>query len=111
MPQDPALQHDAPFRGVENTYFPARGGCRVTLYKDAHVGHVPEIPLAGGRLYQPACCWIDMYNAICSAKHFIYVTGALLKRSSVSLEEPHPEQIITLMSKCPFKVYGFGPET
>ena len=70
------MQHELPFTGLEHTFFPARGGCRMLLYKDAHVDHVPEIPLAGGRMYRPPCCWIDLYNAICAARHFIYVTGA-----------------------------------
>jgi len=70
------VQHDLPFLGLDHTFFPARGGCRMRLYKDAHVDHVPEIPLAGNRLYQPPCYWIDLYNAICAARHFIYVTGA-----------------------------------
>ncbi len=44
--------------------------------QDAHCDPVPDIPLSNGSLYQPGTCWIDMYNAICSAKHFIYIAGA-----------------------------------
>ena len=85
--QDASLQRETPFRGLEHTYFPARGGCRVTLYKDAHVGHVPEIPLADGRMYQPACCWIDLYNAICAAKRFIYVTGKRTRSACLECQQ------------------------
>ncbi len=77
------MQHDLPFLGLDHTFFPARGGCRMRLYKDAHVDHVPEIPLAGNRLYQPPCYWIDLYNAICAARHFIYVTGASIQTAAV----------------------------
>lgn len=45
------------------------------MYKDAHCNGVPDIPLANGSLYKPGNCWIDVYNAICNAKHFIYACG------------------------------------
>ena len=48
---------------------------QVTMYKDAHCNGVPDIPLANGTLYKPGNCWIDVYNAICNAKHFIYACG------------------------------------
>ena len=79
------MQHELPFLGLDHTFFPARGGCRMRLYKDAHVDHVPEIPLAGNRLYQPPCYWIDLYNAICAARHFIYVTGASPRTVAVAV--------------------------
>ncbi len=54
----------------------------MTLYKDAHCGAVPDIPLANGSLYKPGTCWIDMYNAIREAKHFIYIAGKIRGLSS-----------------------------
>ncbi len=45
------------------------------MYKDAHCNGVPDILLANGTLYKPGNCWIDIYNAICNAKHFIYACG------------------------------------
>mmetsp|Transcript_18608 Transcript_18608/g.56169 ORF Transcript_18608/g.56169 Transcript_18608/m.56169 type:complete len:842 (-) Transcript_18608:570-3095(-) len=73
--QDPRYQPWTPFGGVEHVYFPARSGNRVTMYKDAHCDGVPDIPLANGSLYRPGNCYIDMYNSICAAKHFIYICG------------------------------------
>lgn len=50
---------------------------QLTMYKDAHCGAIPDIPLSNGSLYQPGTCWIDIYNAIREAQHFIYIAGEL----------------------------------
>ncbi|XP_064983700.1 phospholipase D alpha 1-like [Musa acuminata AAA Group] len=65
------------FSGLSNAFFPLRTGCEVTLYQDAHKSNQfrPAIQLAGGKDYQPARLWEDIYNAMVEAKHFIYVTG------------------------------------
>eukprot|EP01018_Ginkgo_biloba_P010569 Gb_33341 [translate_table: standard] len=65
------------YPGVPYTFFSQRKGCKVTLYQDAHIPDkfLPKIPLAGGQLYQPHRCWEDIFDAICNAKHFIYITG------------------------------------
>ncbi|KAM7276661.1 hypothetical protein ACFE04_018527 [Oxalis oulophora] len=69
---------DAGFPGVPCAFFKQREGCKVTLYQDAHVPHnfSLRIPLAGGNhYYEPNRCWEDIFEAICNAKHFIYITG------------------------------------
>jgi phospholipase D1/2 len=65
------------FPGVPYTFFTQRHGCTVTLYQDAHIPNkfIPEIPLAGGKHYQPQRCWEDIFDAISKAKHLIYITG------------------------------------
>ncbi|KAJ0031683.1 hypothetical protein Pint_13014 [Pistacia integerrima] len=65
------------FPGVPYTFFPQRNSCRVTLYQDAHVPDkfIPNIPLAGGKFYEPQRCWEDIFDAITNAKHLIYITG------------------------------------
>lgn len=65
------------FPGVPYTFFEQRHGCRVTLYQDAHIPDkfIPEIPLAGGKFYEPHRCWEDVFDAISAAKHLIYITG------------------------------------
>ncbi|XP_047949831.1 phospholipase D alpha 1-like [Salvia hispanica] len=65
------------FPGVPYTFFPQRKGCRVTLYQDAHVadGFLPQIRLAGGRIYNPRRCWEDVFRTISAAKHLIYICG------------------------------------
>jgi len=57
--------------------FEERRGCRVTLYQDAHHDpdhHMPQVMTSTGPR-EPTHCYLDMYNAICDAKHFIYITG------------------------------------
>ncbi|KAI4296218.1 hypothetical protein L6164_036194 [Bauhinia variegata] len=63
--------------GVNDSYFPLRKGCNVTLYQDAHVpnGMLPEIPLEGGKVYQQSKCWEDICHAILEAHHLIYIIG------------------------------------
>uniref|UniRef100_A0ACD5W198 Uncharacterized protein n=1 Tax=Avena sativa TaxID=4498 RepID=A0ACD5W198_AVESA len=63
--------------GVPYTFFSQRQGCKVTLYQDAHIpdGFIPRIPLDDGRCYEPHRCWEDIFAAISSAKHLIYITG------------------------------------
>ncbi|XP_025014093.2 phospholipase D alpha 1-like [Ricinus communis] len=65
------------FSGVPYTFFPQRSGCRVTLYQDAHVPDKfnPKIFLRGDKRYAQHRCWEDIFDAICNAKHFIYITG------------------------------------
>lgn len=65
------------FPGVPFTFFPQRNGCKVTLYRDAHLpgNFTPRIPLSGGKYYEPRGCWEDIFDAISNAKHLIYITG------------------------------------
>lgn len=65
------------FSGVPYTFFAQRNDCRVTLYQDAHVPEkfAPKIALDGGKFYEPNLCWEDIFDAICNAKHLIYIAG------------------------------------
>ena len=62
---------------LRNASFSPRENCRVKLYQDADMqdGFLPEIHLSGGQLFQPSCCWKDIYEAISNAKIFIYIAG------------------------------------
>ena len=62
---------------LKHAFFSARKDCHVKLYQDADMqdGFLPEIHLSGGQLFQPSCCWKDMYEAISNAKIFIYIAG------------------------------------
>lgn len=64
-------------RGIPNTFFKQREGCKVTLYHDAHVdgSFIPRIPLAGGEMFRPGRCWEDVFDAISGAMKFIYIAG------------------------------------
>jgi hypothetical protein len=55
---------------VAHTYFPLRGGNKVTLYHDSTCvpGPVDGIKLAGGGLYSESSCWDDVYAAIMGAQ-------------------------------------------
>ncbi|RAL37934.1 hypothetical protein DM860_000628 [Cuscuta australis] len=59
------------FNGVPDTYFDQRENCQVTLYADAHSLSDEKI---GGKL-PPGRCWEDIFEAIQSAKHLIYIAG------------------------------------
>ncbi|KAI4387433.1 hypothetical protein MLD38_005269 [Melastoma candidum] len=65
------------FPGVPYTFFSQRQGCKVTLFQDTHVpdNFIPQIPLAGGKFYEPHRCWEVIFDAITNAKHLIYITG------------------------------------
>lgn len=65
------------YNGVPRTYFPLRRGNRVTLYQDAHVedGMLPNFKLDHGMHYVHGKCWVDIFNAIASARHMVYLTG------------------------------------
>ena len=60
-----------------HAYFQARHGNRVTLYADATADpeRLPPIKLAGGLTFRTESLWDDMFDDICDAKHFIYITG------------------------------------
>ncbi|CAN6311488.1 unnamed protein product [Urochloa humidicola] len=68
---------DGHYPGVPYTFFKQRPGCKITLYQDAHVLDTfnPNVELAGGRHYEPARCWEDIYDAIENARHLVYITG------------------------------------
>uniref|UniRef100_A0A0E0JUS7 phospholipase D n=1 Tax=Oryza punctata TaxID=4537 RepID=A0A0E0JUS7_ORYPU len=56
-------------------YFPARRGCGVKLYQDAHVaaGELDGVRRRG--VFEPGRCWEDMCLAVLGAQHLVYVAG------------------------------------
>ena len=65
------------YQGVPYSSFPQRNDCRVTLYQDAHVPDkfCPKIHLSREKNFEPNRCWEDIFDAICNAKHLIYIAG------------------------------------
>ncbi|XWS72665.1 hypothetical protein CRYUN_Cryun02cG0059900 [Craigia yunnanensis] len=82
------------FGGIPFTFFGQREGCKVTLYQDAHISHDfnPEIPLSGGKLYEPQRCWEDIFEAINKAKHFIYITGWSVYTQITLIRDPRKQK-------------------
>jgi len=65
---------------VPGTYFTTTHGNDVKLYMNADDdGSAPQIKYGGiqddEKLWNPPRLWKDIYDAICNAKHFIYVAG------------------------------------
>ncbi|CAL5229046.1 g12295 [Coccomyxa viridis] len=74
--KDPTYDSATHINGVPDTYLPVREGCRVTMYNDAHQDpSTPPVDLPDGRSFQVRGAWCDIYEAICNAKHMIYITG------------------------------------
>ncbi|KAL8150461.1 hypothetical protein V2J09_020269 [Rumex salicifolius] len=65
------------YYGVPGTYFPLRKGGRITLYQDAHVEDdaLPNFNLDNGICYDHGKCWSDIFQAICGARHLVYIVG------------------------------------
>ena len=62
---------------VPESPFARRTGCAVTLYADAHLDPerpLPAVPTARGS-YEPRDCWNELYDSLCHAEKFIYITG------------------------------------
>ncbi|CAL8469780.1 g9322 [Coccomyxa elongata] len=73
---DPDFKPGSFNRGVPYTYLPMRDGCRLTLYNDAHQEpDTPPIQLPEGGNFQPRGAWTDIHEAICNARHLIYIAG------------------------------------
>ena len=50
----------------------------MTLYQDAETPPLPVfdgVTSPTGDQYVPHCAWRDLYDAICQAQKFIYITG------------------------------------
>lgn len=63
---------------LTDTYFPKRKGCKMTCYQDAETPTNPlydSITLFDGSAYEPTHAYQDIYEAICNAQHFVYITG------------------------------------
>lgn len=71
----PCLQGEGgrPSNEVPRTYFPLRGGNKVTLYHDAVCtpGPVQGVTLGNGSLYSEGSCWDDIYDAIREAQRCV----------------------------------------
>eukprot|EP00884_Botryococcus_braunii_P003921 jgi/Botrbrau1/1352/Bobra.0063s0063.1 len=65
--------------GIVGTYFPARQGCQVRLYNDAHqeAGTSPQasIQLDSGKPYHTQSYFSDLFHDIGNARILIYITG------------------------------------
>ncbi|MED6133693.1 hypothetical protein PIB30_030552 [Stylosanthes scabra] len=88
------------FNGVPRTFFDQRQGCKVTLYQDAHVLHggLPWIAVSGGKYYEHARCWEDIYDSMMNAKHLIYITGwsVYTEITLVRDKTTRPNNVVTL---------------
>ncbi|OEL13457.1 Phospholipase D alpha 1 [Dichanthelium oligosanthes] len=80
----------AAYRGVPRTFFEQRRGCRVRLYEDAHIadGFAPHVRLAGGVLYEPRRCWVDVFEAINKARRMVYIAGWSVNTDVVLVRDP-----------------------
>uniref|UniRef100_A0A0D9XG78 Phospholipase D n=1 Tax=Leersia perrieri TaxID=77586 RepID=A0A0D9XG78_9ORYZ len=91
---NPLYQHGIPGdpeqKGIGDSYFPLRHGCRVKLYQDAHVreGDLPEIELENGKVFEHNACWEDICHAILEAHHMIYIVGWSVYDKVRLLREP-----------------------
>ncbi|VAI54154.1 unnamed protein product [Triticum turgidum subsp. durum] len=73
------------FGGVP-AYFPARRGCELKLYQDAHV------PVGAPCSYERGRCWEDVCMAVLGAQKLVYVAGwAVGARVRLLREEMSPE--------------------
>ena len=78
------------YPGVPYTFFKQRRGCRVRLYEDAHIAgdFAPHIPLTKGRFYEPQRCWVDVFDAINSARRMVYIAGWSVNTDVVLVRDP-----------------------
>lgn len=64
---------------VPECYFKMQEGGKVTLYQDAHCPEsLPFYEFISdhcGTTYKGANAWVDLYNSISQAQHFIYISG------------------------------------
>lgn len=82
------------FKGVQNAYFPMRGGNRVTMYQDTHMAldFKPTIELEGGNFYEPRRCWEDIFISLKEAKHVIYIAGwSIWDKTTLLRDSSRPE--------------------
>ncbi|PUZ40818.1 hypothetical protein GQ55_9G453900 [Panicum hallii var. hallii] len=88
----------AAYRGVPRTFFEQRRGCRVRLYEDAHIadGFVPRVQLAGGRMYEPRRCWVDVFEAINAARRMVYIAGWSVNTDVQLVRDPRQPSSETL---------------
>ncbi|XP_010501124.1 PREDICTED: phospholipase D alpha 4-like [Camelina sativa] len=78
------------FQGISNASFPHRSNCRVVLYQDAHHKamfdpRVHDVPLNARNL------WEDVYKAIESARHLVYIAGWALNPNLVLVRDDETE--------------------
>ncbi|WCJ39558.1 phospholipase D alpha 4 [Euphorbia peplus] len=77
------------FQGLRNATFPQRSNCHVTFYQDAHhqSSFKPPFDLCGS----PRNLWEDVYKAMDSAKHLIYIAGWSFNPNLVLIRDPETE--------------------
>lgn len=60
----------------------------------------PPIELSGGERFQPRCAWTDIYEAICNARHLIYIAGWSIYDKITLVRDPSkpmfPSEVPTL---------------
>ncbi|KAF0934998.1 hypothetical protein E2562_029524 [Oryza meyeriana var. granulata] len=87
-------QHYTDHTGGVPAYFPARRGCDVKLYQDAHVedGELAVVRRRG--VFEPGRCWEDMCLAVLGAQHLVYVAGWSVNTKIRLLREAMSPQMV-----------------
>jgi len=93
---------------VPGVYFKNYSGNEVQLYVNADdgVGMAPEVRYGGPnddeQVWQPPRLWRDIYDAICDAKHFIYITGWAVDTTQSLLRGEEQLQALATSEYSPF---------
>ncbi|KFK38694.1 hypothetical protein AALP_AA3G147900 [Arabis alpina] len=78
------------YQGIKNASFPQRSNCRVVLYQDAH--HKANFdPRVHDVSYNARNLWEDVYKAIESARHLVYIAGWALNPNLVLVRDDETE--------------------
>jgi len=85
---------------VPGVYFQSHNGNSLKMYVNADdgVGMAPEVRYGGlhdnEKIWQPPRLWREIYDAICDAKYFIYMTGWALDATQSLLRGKEREQAL-----------------
>ena len=85
---------------VPGTYFKMHEGNSVKLYVNADDGApgLPEVRYGGPRddekVWNPQRLWRDIYDAICGARHFIYITGWAVDSTQSLLRGKEKDEVL-----------------
>ncbi|CAL4990567.1 unnamed protein product [Urochloa decumbens] len=75
-----------PFLGVPRTFYRQHGGCRLTLYQDAHGSS--------------SSCWEDVFGAIGNARRLVYIAGWCVDADVMLVRDPRrPAQTLGQLLK------------
>lgn len=107
------IPNDFPFKvscdlAVPDVYFQSRNGNKVQMYVNADdgVGMAPEVRYGGPsnneKVWRPPRLWRDIYDAICDAKYFIYITGWALDTTQSLLRGEEKEEALAKGRYSPF---------